>query len=132
MISNFKLFQYSNISQNFVQNVQKQKKPLCPELTNYRQHSYPTHFEICCVLFSELSLGQTGMLSEGGKLHPNGNADPADMESTARDHVLFIVYPLEGSTTWGSNSGTVRKAMAMQNSPAEKCCSTLKGKSVTS
>ena len=32
MISNFKLFPYLNISQNFVQNVQKQKKHLCPEL----------------------------------------------------------------------------------------------------
>ena len=35
MISNFKLFPYFNISQNFVQNVQKQKKPLCPELVSY-------------------------------------------------------------------------------------------------
>ena len=32
MISNFKLFPYFNKSQNFVQNVQKQKKTLCPEL----------------------------------------------------------------------------------------------------
>ena len=32
MISNFKLFPNFNISQNFVQNVQKQKKHLCPEL----------------------------------------------------------------------------------------------------
>ena len=32
MISNFKMFPYFNISQNFVQNVQKQKKNLCPEL----------------------------------------------------------------------------------------------------
>ena len=32
MISNFKLFPYYNISQNFVQNVQKQIKNLCPEL----------------------------------------------------------------------------------------------------
>ena len=32
MISNFQLFPYLNISQNFVQNVQKQKKHLCPEL----------------------------------------------------------------------------------------------------
>ena len=32
MISNFKLFPYFYISQNFVQNVQKQKKTLWPEL----------------------------------------------------------------------------------------------------
>ena len=32
MISNFKLFPNVNISQNFVQNVQKQKKHFCPEL----------------------------------------------------------------------------------------------------
>ena len=32
MIFNFKLFQYFDISQNFVQNVQKQKKHLFPEL----------------------------------------------------------------------------------------------------
>ena len=32
MISNFKLFPNVNISQNFVQNVPKQKKKLCPEL----------------------------------------------------------------------------------------------------
>ena len=36
MISNFKLFPYFNISQNFVQNVQKQKKHLCPELLTTR------------------------------------------------------------------------------------------------
>ena len=36
MISNFKLFPYFNISQNFVQNVQKKKKKnLCPELASY-------------------------------------------------------------------------------------------------
>ena len=35
MISNFKLFPYFNISQNFVQNVQKQKKNFCPELKGY-------------------------------------------------------------------------------------------------
>ena len=35
MISNFKLFPYFNISQNFVQNVQKQKKPSVPQLQNY-------------------------------------------------------------------------------------------------
>ena len=34
MISNFKLFLNFNISQNFVQNVQKQKKNLCPELVS--------------------------------------------------------------------------------------------------
>ena len=32
MISNFKSFPYFNILQNFVQNVQKTKKNLCPEL----------------------------------------------------------------------------------------------------
>ena len=42
MISNFKLFQYFNLSQNFIQNVQKQKKNLCPELTT----SKPDPFDI--------------------------------------------------------------------------------------
>ena len=39
MISNFKLFPYFNISQNFVQNVQQQKEnTLSPEL-DYRAHT---------------------------------------------------------------------------------------------
>ena len=35
MISNFKLFPYFNISQNFIQNVQKKKNNLCPELAQF-------------------------------------------------------------------------------------------------
>ena len=41
MISNFKLFPNFNISQNFVQNVQKQKNTFVPELFASNEPNFP-------------------------------------------------------------------------------------------
>ena len=56
MISNFKLFPYFNISKNFVQNVQKQKKKnLRPELQKLSHNDAVAH-SILQTLLHKLTL----------------------------------------------------------------------------